>query len=734
MSNEKNMQQPERKKENTTVLEKIRRRTGLLVGIVGLALIIFILESLLGNGASVFGDDEMTTVGSINGTRIDRNEFALKIDKQVNNYRQGNQGREVDDATRTQIVETTWQKYIIDLVMKPQFDKIGIAVGDDELYEAVLVNPVQTIIQGVSDRSTGKVNPQLALPDGSLDVAKWRQAVQGWTGENEAYVRQLEEQVKNTRYFEKFRSLITRGLYVTKAEAKQHFKNNNAQMSVNFVLKRFDSVNDSTIKLTDSELEKYYNEHSFQYTNPETTRKVEYVAFDILPSDEDLAQAEKEAIAAAAQFKGKTPAEDSTLMQMENENGAVIIQNMNKKNMVIRDSSVFTDAPGTVYGPYNEGAYFKVYKLQAINSVADSARVRHILVATSDPQTQQPKRSMAQAKREADSVLVLIRENKVSFDSLVTTFSDDPGSKENGGDYGWWGEEANWVEPFKNAGLMGTKGNISVVETSFGYHIIEVLDVSKTRHNSYRVAQIQKMIAPSEATTQKIFAKANQFAGENTTGVLFDKSVEKQKLTPRLADNLREGDYQVPGLEGAKDLVKWAYMANKGDVSLFTLSDKFVVAKLSAIRNKGVLPFEEVKDEVTYKAKQAKKADILLAEFKSKAANAKSVAEYATKLSLDLLKQDGLVYTTGSVEGVGRDNIIVGTAAGLKQGVVSKPTAGENGVFVLVVNSVRSNPEPQNYSNDQQSAERAVAARSDYEVFNALKDISDIEFHKSRID
>src|SRR3954463_16712795 len=108
MSKENKITQPESKKEHTSVLEKIRRRTGLLVGIVGLALIIFILESLLGSGASIFGGSEMSTVGTINGKKIDRNEFITRYENQLNNYRQRNQGKEADDATRSQAVESIW--------------------------------------------------------------------------------------------------------------------------------------------------------------------------------------------------------------------------------------------------------------------------------------------------------------------------------------------------------------------------------------------------------------------------------------------------------------------------------------------------------------------------------------------------------------------------------------------------------------------------------------------------
>lgn len=739
MDKQKNVQQQsdtERKKENVTVLEKIRRRTGLLVTIVGIALLIFILESLLGSGASIFGGSDLAYAGSINGKKIDRNEFINRYEMQLNNYRQRNPDREVDDGVRSQAIESLWQQYIIELVMKPQFQKIGIAVGEDELYESVVVNPAPSIIQNLTDPNTGRVNEQFARPDGSLDPVKWRQAVQTVTGENEMAVRSMEDQVKDNRFFEKFRTLITKGLYVTKAEVTQNLMARESGMDISYVIKNFNSVNDSLVKVSESDLKRYYNDHAYEYLNTETTRKVEYVAFNVIPSAEDLDAIEKDAQRVAAEFKGKSVRDDSAFMAHESENGSIVIQNLNKKSMIIRDSSVFTAAPGTVFGPYNEGAYYKIYKLQDVASIADSARVRHILVGLNDPNQQEPKRTMAEAKAEADSVLSLLKAKRVSFDSLVINYSDDGGSKTNGGDYGWFDENSNFVEPFKNAGLKGTKGNISVVETQFGYHIIEVLDVSKTRHNSYRVAQIFKLIAPSDETNQQIFSLANQFAGENHSADMFDKAVVTQKLIPRIADNLKEGEYQVSGLNNARELVKWAYNANKGDVSLFSLPDKHIVAKLSAIRNKGTLPLEEVKDNVTQQVIRQKKAELLTEEFKTKAGQDNSVESIAAKLGIEMKKMTGLNEQMSYIDGVGQDNIMVGTAAGTKAGSLSRVTTGNNGVFVLGVTAKNSVPEPAdfNISAQRSEMEHALGNRADYDVYNALKDISDIEFHKSRID
>lgn len=736
MNKEKNIQKPEAapKKENVSVLERIRRKTGLLVGIVGLALAIFILESLLGSGASIFGGDDRA-VGYINGKRVDAQEFTNKLEYYVANYRQNANGGEVNDVVRGQAVESVWQQFIVDYAIIPEFRKMGVEVGEYELYDRVVLNPVQYVIQRLSDRN-GKIDPQFAAADGSFDRLKWKQAVQNVSGESELAVKQIEDEVKKTRLFEKFRMLLNKGIYVTRAEAKLLYESQNTSADIAYVMKRYEAVKDESVKLSDEEIQKYYNEHSYKYRANNTTRTIEYVAFNVSPSDVDMKEIESSALAAAEKLRqAKTQGEDSVVMGDESEEGQVMVQNMTRKNMTVRDSSIYTDAIGTVYGPYNEGAYFKVYKLQEVNKVADSARVRHILVSLNDPQSNQPKRSKAGAKREADSVLVLIKEKKASFDSLVINYSDDPGSKTNGGDYGWYDENENFVEPFKNAGLLGTKGNISVVETQFGYHIIEVLDVSKTSHPSYKVAQVFKPIKASEKTNQEAFAKASEFGGNNNTAEMFDKAVESQKLTKRVLDNIKDIDRQLMNIDNARELVKWVYQAKVGEITVYSTPDKHIVAKLTQIRNKGVLPLEIVKDEVAKDALRQKKADMLLEEFKSKTAGVTSVEAAAAKLGMESQEVQNLVLESRNVEGIGPEDILVGTASGLKAGTISKPVAGQFGVFIVGVKKITPPPaDKPNYTDQQRQAEREVITRTDYEAFNAIKEAADIEDFKAKID
>ena len=335
----------------------------------------------------------------------------------------------------------------------------------------------------------------------------------------------------------------------------------------------------------------------------------------------------------------------------------------------------------------------------------------------------------------ADSLLVLLKAKKVSFDTLVKTVSDDGGSIDKGGDYGWFDENKGFVDAFKNAGLEGTVGNITVVPTQFGFHIIEVMGVSKTRHNSYRVAQISKLIAPCSETTQEYFKQASDFAGQNQTAESFNKAVETAKLNKRIADNIKENDKVIAGLENPKELVRWVYKSKKGEISpVFEFKDRFVVANLVAIKEKGIAPLEEVKEEAKLKAIRDKKAEAFITEFNTKAATAKTAEDVATKMGLMAEKADNLTFGSYNVAAIGREDALIGTATAMKVNTTSKAIKGDNGVFVVCVTAINELPLPKDFKAKQKEVEQASAGRVDYELFEALKDKANIEDHRGKFD
>ena len=263
---------------------------------------------------------------------------------------------------------------------------------------------------------------------------------------------------------EKYNNLLKKGLYTTEAEGKAEYDKQSTSYNVTFVAKRYSTVSDSAVKVTDEDIQNYYSNHTYQFQNPETIRKIDYVAFDAYATPEDIADIKKQMAEVAIEFKNKkTLSEDSALMQAENENNTVDI-GLFKKNMISPDvdSSIFTAEKGSVYGPFQENNVVKVIKLEDKVNAADSAKVRHILISYAGAgAAPEVKRSKEQAKKLADSLEVILKKDPKKFAEYVKNYSDDggkkmPPTKKEGetymgkdGDYGWLSEKSGFVEPFK---------------------------------------------------------------------------------------------------------------------------------------------------------------------------------------------------------------------------------------------------------------------------------------------
>ena len=729
-----------------SVLEKIRNKTGLLVGIIAVALIIFVLEGALNSGRSLFGTNERT-IGTIAGKNIDYNEFQARLNSAIQNYEQN--GQKVDDQTKQGLVEQVWNEFIANNVLKASYKTAGIDISDDELYDLMVTHPHQIVVSQLTDKQTGKAYPNFAKADGSLDPVKLAAFAQQMTPEQESYWKKVEDYVHDSRMAEKYNSLLKKGLYTNDAEAKAEYERQSTTFDVSFVAKRYNSVSDSTIKVSDEDIQNYYSNHSYFFQNPETTRKIDYVAFDAYATPEDISDIKKQLSDIAADFKTKkTLSEDSAVMQAENENNTVDI-NLFKKSMISPeiDSSIFIAEKGTVYGPFQENNLIKIVKLEDRITMLDSAKVRHILISYAGAgAAPEIKRSKDQAKKMADSLLTILKKDVKLFPEYVKNFSDDggkkmPPTKKDGefymgkdGDYGWLNDRSGFVESFKNFGLEGKKGQLGVVESQFGYHIMEVTDVSKGTNLKYKLATIQRKIQPSDKTLNDMNLKASEFAGKYNTGELFDKGIEEQKLNKRLADNIKEGDKQLPGMDNPKELIRWVYQAKKGDVSqAYQFGNRFIVAKLSMAKEKGVAPLEQVKEEVTLKVKQDKKAETFIKEFDTNLAGTKTIDELSSKMKLIVEKMNSLQFGSYSVAGLGKEDVMCGAVSASKVNVLTKALKGQSAVYVVYIN--KKNVPAAAYSKAiQDVTNRSLSGRVDYEAAEALKSLAGIEDHKAKFD
>lgn len=715
-----------------SILERLRKRSGLLVAIVGLALFAFVLTGLFERGSSLFGGSDRE-VGEIAGKSIDFQKFNAKVQEAEENQKRNSGKTTLTSEEIDQVVQQTWNQTINAEVLDPEYEKLGVAVSDEELYDLMVNNPHSALIRNLSDPQSGKVSDMFADPaTGQVSPAKLKEFTSKMTDEQEQQWAQLETYIRQVRTIEKYNNAIKKGLYVTKAEAKHNYIAQNTNCNVKFVWKNYKEIADSTVKYTDNDLEVYYNLHKNEYKQ-EASRKLEYVSYDIVPSAEDIEMATKNMTRLAEEFKTKTAADDSAFVIAESD-----VRNVDKSFNVKANiaptlqEKLFDAEVGTVVGPYNENGNVKLAKLTGTKNSADSAHVRHILVAyQGSGASQTVTRTKEQAKTLADSLFAALKK-KAKFEDLVEKFSDDSGKKSpevkkgekaNGskGDYGWLNASSGFVEPFKNAGLDNKKGDLVIAESNYGYHIIEVLD-AKGSQRKVQIATIEHKIEPSSKTMQGIFLQASQFAGKNTTNELFQKAVVDENLNKRIADNIKETDKTIAGIESPRALVRWAYEHKKGDVSEpMEFGNKFVVASLVEVREKGIAPLDQITEELKVKVIKEKKAEMLTAEFTTAINGATTIDAVAQKMKLTPMDAPNINFSASFIPNAGNEPFVAGFATGLKAKTLSKPIKGNEGVFVIYVDAVTAAAAVNDYKAQQTTLTTQVQGRVDYEVYDALK-------------
>ncbi len=730
-----------------SVLERLRKRSGLLVAIVGLALLAFVLTGLFERGSSVFGGSERA-VGTIAGKSIDYNAFNAKVQDALENQKKNSQKSTLTAEETDQTIQQIWNQTINEEVMNKEYEKVGIAISDEELYDLMVDHPHSALVRNLSDQQ-GKVSQMFADPQtGQVSPQKIREFTKKMTDDQESQWSKLEEYIKQVRIVEKYNNIIKKGLYTPTAFAKREYIAQNTNASIKYVIKNYKTVVDSTIKVSDGDLDKYYKAHQNEFKQ-EASRKIEYVAFDILPTQDDFDDAKKALQKVAEEFKTKKAIEDSAFVIGESESRSFDMTFHTKGTLSpMIDTTMFNSEVGTVVGPYLENGSYKISKLEATKTSADSAHVRHILIAYKGAAQAPPTctRTKEQAKKMADSLMNILKNKKGDFKDYVMKFSDDLGGKNaqadpknpkkfvmgKDGDYGWVNPKSQFVEPFKNAGLDGKKGDFVVAEAQFGYHLIEVLD-TKGKMPKVQVSTIDSKVNPSNKTMQGVFVKASEFAGKNTTNDLFQKAVIDQKLNKRIADNIKENDKTISGIESPRALVRWVYENKKGTVSEpQEYGDKFVVASITEVREKGIAPLEQVKDDVTSKVIKEKKAEQFADEFTTAMAGGATIDAIAAKMKLQVEQAPSVNFATTTIPGSSNEPTLTGTIAAMKAKTLSKPLTGKEGVIVAYVDTKTDAPAQKDYKAQQTQQVQQIASRVDYEVYDALKKNANVEEHLVR--
>jgi peptidyl-prolyl cis-trans isomerase D len=691
------------------VIEKIRSKSGLLIGIIGFSLVAFVLGDLFSSNNGLFGGSD-NTVGIIGGNKVDLMDYNTRVEEYVENYKTQTQNQTVDQATMDQIREQAWNKFVNDFVMVSQYQKLGLTCSADELFDMVQGKNIDPQIrQAFTDPKTGQFSPS-----GVIQFLKNKnndpKAAEQWAA--------FEKALKEKRIAEKYNELVKGGLYVTKDEAKDNFIDMNRTASVKYVMIPYASIVDTTIQVSDADLKAVYNENLKKYKQQDS-RSVEYVAFNVKPSDVDVKSASNDFSKLLEEFK--TATNDSAFIVANSDQP--LDDTYHKKGTLPFniDSAMFSAAIGTVMGPYDMNGVYSASKLIAVKNMADSVKARHILLKV------EPGKVDA-AKVSADSIIKAIK-GGAKFEDMATKYSVDQAANAKGGDLGWFNYQM-MVAPFSEACFSSSKGSLITVETQFGLHVIDVTDMSAAS-KQVKVATLVKKVEPSAKTIQTIFTKANEFANKFNTAEGFDKGIKDQNLTKLAEQNIQENNRQVGGFENSRELIRWSFKAKIGEISkAFDFGNTYVVAKLTDIREKGTATLEQVKDQVTMDARKEKKAQMFIDQLSK--AGSSNIDAIASKVKQIVQAADNVSFASPFLGNAGFEGSVVGNIITLKAGQVSKPIKGNAGVYVVLVSNFNEPTLPKEFKESANQLKMQLQGRAQYEVENALKEKADIADHRGR--
>ncbi|HLO81212.1 MAG TPA: peptidylprolyl isomerase [Chitinophagaceae bacterium] len=698
-----------------SIIQSLRDKSAvLLTGLIAISLLGFLVQdAFIGRTSGLFSGPS-STVGSINGTSIDARDFNEKVRLMEESNRQ--QGVQSSEMMTQNIVESVWNTYIQENLIKTETNKLGLSFTAKEMSELLFSNDApQEFKQLFTDPNTGQYNVQAART-WFANVKKSKQSEEVNMVNN-----QLIEPLIVRQLAEKYTSLIGQASYIPKWMVEKLNTDNSQFVSMNYVFVPYSTVPDSSVRVSDDDINKFVQAHKDEFKQ-DKTRSIAYVTFDANPTSADSAAVYNKLLSLKEELKN---APDAKALVARNGSSIPFFDGYVLKNRLAMDAkdSIVSLPVGGVAGPYLDGGSYVIAKKLDVKTVPDSVKVRHILIGVVDPRTGQAKRSDSAAKFIADSLFAAIKAG-ADFRTLAATYSEDEGSKNNGGEYNFSTQDLNLAREFYNFAFYKPNGSRDIVKTEFGYHIMEVMN-QKNFEESYKVAYIAKPILSSVETDNAASSAATQFAGNSRDVKSFDANVTKNGINKRLADNIKEIDYTVAGMP-SRAFVKWIWENKVGTVSEpFDFKDKYVVAVITGSYEEGVQPAAAARVMVEPLIRNQKKAEIL----SKKIGSANTLEAIAAATQQQVGQVDTLRFGDQFVPNVGPEIKVIGAAFNkANQSKVSGLIDGQTGVFAIKTNSIGALP---NLAADVESQRKNMQLQmrqyATYGSFEALKKASKIE-------
>lgn len=703
------------------VLEKIRKRTFFLILTIGIALFAFVISGIFDRG----GQQMPTSVGEVNGEEIPYEAFRAQVDGALMNMGAN------PNISSMYVVNMLWQQAVQNKILDQQFAKLGINIGKDQIFAALAQTPI------------GK-DPQFLNANGVFDPNKFAQFISELRTTNPEGYRQWqvqEGQLVDSAKRQVYLSLIRAGLGATASEGELSYHQEADKVDIKYVTLQYSTIPDSLIKISDSQIKDYISKHKKEFEQ-KPARNIQFVFVKEEASQED----KQEIYAGVSAVNSSTIRYNPLTQQNDTLAGFASVPKSEIAEFVARNSDIPFDSLyiskdklpslvadnlynlgiNEVYGPYEDANYYKLTRM--LGKVANAeVKASHILIAFqgSLPGNETITRSKEEAKAKAESILIDARRQGADFAQLARDNSDDASNAPMGGDLNFF-TRGTMVKPFNDYVFSAKVGDIGLVETNFGFHIIKVTD----QKEGVQLATIARVIEPSDKTRGEAFTKVTNFEVDATKNpVKFAELAQKAALTVLPADNLQEMSEEIFGLGNNRSIVQWAFNEDTkvGNIRRFDVKDGYVVAQLTKKIEKGLASVADARLTV---------APILIKEQKAKQLAQKmkgaTIDEIAANIGQENIRLgENLTIKSPILLGVGMEPKVIGTAFALSLNKLSSPIQGDNGVYVIEVTKKEIAPALANYKSYTDALTMLKMNRAAQDLFSALEESADIEDYRS---
>lgn len=700
------------------IMGYLRDRAGLIVFLIGLAIIAFLLGDVINYGTPFWAKGQ-NQVGSVNGKTIDYHEFNAQVDQTAAMYQNQMGASAASEQMRSFAVQQVWSQFISQELLKQEIEKIGLTVAKDELNNLVHgPTPSMQIVQAFSNPETGEFDRAFLaqfldqINSGQMDP----QMSQQWES--------LLTNVRNEKLNEKYSNLLNNSIYVTSLEAKEEYEERNKLANFKYIFLDYASIKDSEVNPSDADYKAYYDAHKNEFKNTEELRSLEYVVFNAQPTAADSAAT----LSTIEQLKvelGQSTT-DSLFVTLHSDTKYPVRYYSKGQLSPGLDTALFSASVGSTVGPLLSMGSYEIAKIIDTKFSPDSVKASHILLNT------MAEGGIDKAQAKADSIKALINAGE-SFASLAIEFSVDEGSKINGGDLGTF-PRGHMIPEFEEAVFSGKAGDVLIVNSQFGTHIVRI---EKQIGNSkiVKAAIVDKTIESSKATTDAAYTKANQFY-TSVKGDNFVEEANKQNLNLQRVNNTAAMSSQFNSTSVPRELVRWAFEAKVGDITdkVYETEDHFIIARVVDIQEKGQKSLNAVKNEIEPKVRNAVKAKMLKERLNNALSGENSLDKVATKVEKTAISVENIVMANPVIPGISLEPAVVGTVFALQPNSPSKAIEGNQGVYAVEVLSFVN---PEELAGSQLTSQKLQLLntrqqRSFNSIFNALQSEAEIDDNRIR--